>query len=91
MNRAIWKIVRGLYTLETGRFLTEYSFRTIEMVPRSEAQQVRPKHLWFRFVRGTEGMGRHEAIFDYKWSCRFIDDGHVNAMESRGNLIPMLR
>jgi hypothetical protein len=89
-NRAIWKIVRGLYTLETDKYLPEDSFRRIEIVPRSEAEQVLPGHLWFRFVRDTEGMGRHKAMFDYKWLCRFVDDGHVDVMESRGNLIAML-
>ena len=66
-NRAIWKIVRGLYTLETGRFVPDLSYLNIEIVPRSEADKTLPRHLWFELVRNTEGLGRHKAIFDYKW------------------------
>ena len=89
-HRAVWKIVRGLYTLETERFLPENSFRTIEIVPRSEAAKTLPSHPWFRFVRDTKGMGRHQAVFDYKWLGRYIDDGQVPPFESRGNLMALL-
>jgi hypothetical protein len=58
-NRAIWKIVRGLYTLETGRFVPDLSYLNIEIVPRSEADKTLPGHLWFESVRNTEGLGRH--------------------------------
>lgn len=55
-NRAIWKLVRGLYTLETGRFLPELSFLNIEIVARSEADRRLPSHPWFEFVRNTEDL-----------------------------------
>lgn len=89
-NRAIWKIVRGLYTLETGRFLPDMSYLNIEIIPRSEADETLPKHPWFEFVRRTEGLARHQAIFDYKWVGRCVDDGHVNIYESRGNFMALL-
>ena len=89
-NRAIWKIVRGLYTLETGRFLPELSFLSIEIVPRSEADKRLPTHPWFGFVRDTEGLSRHRAIFDYKWVGRYVEDGHVDVFESRGNYMALL-
>jgi hypothetical protein len=89
-NRAIWKIVRGLYTLETGRFVPDLSYLNIEIVPRSEADETLPGHLWFESVRNTEGLGRHKAIFDYKWLGRYVDDGHVNVFESRGNFMALL-
>jgi hypothetical protein len=89
-NRAIWKIVRGLYTLETGRFVADLSYLNIEIVPRSEADETLPGHLWFESVRNTEGLGRHKAIFDYKWLGRYVDDGHVNVFESRGNFMALL-
>ncbi len=89
-NRAIWKIVRGLYRLETSRFLPELSFLTIEIIPRSEADRVLPEHLWFEFVRNTEGLGRHKAVFDYKWVCWFVEDGHVDVFQSRGNFMALL-
>ena len=58
-------MVRGLYTLETGRFVCpEESFLRIEIIPRSEFETVLPSHLWFRFVRSTEGMGRHKAMLN---------------------------
>jgi hypothetical protein len=89
-NRAIWKIVRGLYTLETGRFLPDLSFLNIEIVPRSEADRRLPGHPWFEFVRNTEGLGRHQAVFDYKWLGRYVEDGHVDVFESRGNFMALL-
>jgi len=78
-NRAIWKIVRGLYTLETGTFLPEDSYLSIEIIPRSEADGALWQHPWYPLVRHTEGVGRHKAIFDYKWMCRYVDDGHVSS------------
>lgn len=89
-NRAIWKIVRGLYTLETGRFLPDMSYLQIEIVPRSEADRTLPGHLWFESVRNTEGLGRHKAIFDYKWLGQYVDDGHVKVYDSRGNFMALL-
>ena len=49
-----------------------------------------PKHLWFRSVVSTEGLAKHQAIFDYKWLCRYVDDGKVNIYESRGNFMALL-
>lgn len=89
-NRAIWKIVRGLYTLETGRFLPDLSYLQLEIVPRSEAERTLPGHLWYESVRNTESLARHQAIFDYKWLCRYVDDGHVEVFESRGNFMALL-
>lgn len=89
-NRAIWKIVRGLYTLETGRFLPELSFLNIEIVPRSEADNTLSSHPWFEFVRNTEGLAQHQAVFDYKWVGRYVDDGIVDVYESRGNFMALL-
>jgi hypothetical protein len=89
-NRAIWKIVRGLYTLDTGRFLPDLSYLSIEIVPRSEAEAKLPSHPWFELVRNTEGLGRHQAVFDYKWVGRYVEDGHVSVFESRGNFMALL-
>jgi hypothetical protein len=89
-NRAIWKIVRGLYTLETDRFLPDLSFLNIEIVPRSEADRRLPGHPWFELVRNTEGLGRHQAVFDYKWLGRYVQDGHVDVFECRGNFMALL-
>jgi hypothetical protein len=89
-NHAIWKIVRGLYTLESGRFLPDLSFLNIEIVPRSEADRRLPDHPWFALVRNTHGLGRHQAVFDYKWLGRYVEDGHVDVLECRGNFMALL-
>jgi hypothetical protein len=82
-HRAVWKIVRGLYTLETNKFLPDKSWVHIEVVLRSGAEQVLDSHAWYRMVRNTEGLARHKAIFDYKWLCR-------REQEYRVNLVAML-
>ena len=93
MNRAtrvVWKIVRGLYTLETGRLLPDESYRNIEIVIRSEADKTLPNHLWFNDVARTEGMAKHKAVFDYRWVCRYIEDGQVDITDCKGNLMFMI-
>jgi hypothetical protein len=82
-NRVAWKIVRGLYTLQSGRTLPESQLRTIEIVPQSEAAKRLPNHPWFAAVRDTEPLGHHGAVFDYKWLC-------FKFGESRGNAVAFL-
>jgi hypothetical protein len=79
-NRAVWKIVRGVYTLETDKFLPIDSHLHIDIIPRSEVEQALQNHVWFRYVRNTDPMGKHKAIFDVKWVCRHEGAYRVNLM-----------
>lgn len=82
-HRAVWKIVRGLYTLETSRFLPDNTLRSNKFVPQSEAEKRLTEHPWFWNVRDTESIGKHPGVFDYKWLC--WPDG-----EARINMLAML-
>jgi hypothetical protein len=79
-HRAGWKIVRGVYTLETGRILREKTLRHLEIVPRLEAQRQLTKHPWFWSVRDTQSLGNYSGVFDYKWLCWPYDDWKANMM-----------
>ena len=68
-QRVAWKIVRGLYTLESGKMLPESQLRKIEIIPQSEAAKRLTDHPWFPMVRDTAPLGQHGAVFDYKWVC----------------------
>lgn len=83
-NRVAWKIVRGLYTLQSGRTLPETQLRTVEIIPQSEAPKRLPDHPWFSTVRDTASLGRHKAVFDYKWLCLKMDE------QSRRNAVAFL-
>lgn len=66
-RRTAWKIIRGLYALDTAAPLPEAHPHLIEIVPQSEAEKRLKDHAWFPVVRDTEPLGRHGAVFDYKW------------------------
>ncbi len=84
--RVVWKLVRGLYTLETERVLPESQPHHIEIVTQSEAPKYLPSHAWFPIVRDTAPLGQYGAVFDYKWICvRLTDDGRA-----RGHAVAML-
>ena len=68
-HRVAWKIVRGLYTLECGTTLPESQLHTVEIVPQADGPRLLPNHTVFPFVRDTGSLGKHEAVFDYKWLC----------------------
>jgi hypothetical protein len=82
-HRVAWKIVRGLYTLLSGRFLPDNQLRLIQIVPESEAERRLTGHDVFAAVRDTPSLGKHGAVFDYKWLC--VKDG-----DFRDNLVAML-
>jgi len=83
VRRVVWKLARGLYTLNTGQLLPEAQPHNIEVVPRSEAPQRVPDHPWLGVVVGTGSLGRYPGVFDYKW-IGYID-GTV-----RWNLLALL-
>lgn len=78
-HRVAWKIVRGVYTRLSGRTLPDDQPRLIEIIPASEASMRLPEHSWFSAVSGTPSLGRHQAVFDFKWIC-LIDGFRGNAM-----------
>jgi hypothetical protein len=66
IDRVIWKIVRGLYRLHTGRSLPIDQPFECSVVPPTEAQERLPKHEWFLLLMGTTSLCEYGAVFDMK-------------------------
>ena len=82
-DRVAWKVVRGIYCLDTGRVLEPAWPCRIElfssvMVPKALANPA------IRAVLTTHSMSHAGHVFDYKWGC-FVGPG-----DFRGHLILML-
>ena len=62
--RVVWKITRGLFYKEYGRFLPEDTPRNFNIV--SVGDQPPPE---FEAVRDTPSKGQYPGVFDYKCIC----------------------
>ena len=82
-DRFLWKVVRGLYMLDTGFVLPEQPPAGIELLSPKQIPGELSKVPWFNAVRDTEPLGRYGRVFDYKWLC--WNDG-----ELRGHAVAML-
>lgn len=72
VGRVIWKIVRGLFFNEYGRFLPEETPRTFSLVDPDY-----PPPDEFAHVRDTPSRGQHPAFFDYKYlSVKELNNFH---------------
>jgi hypothetical protein len=67
VRRAVWKLVRGLYTLGTKQVLPEKPLGKISLVNPANVPADLAQLPWFPAVRDTEPLGRYEDVFDYKW------------------------
>ena len=67
VHRFLWKIARGLYTLETDRLLPERPLGHIRILPPNQGPEDLADITWFPAVRDTEPMGTYGKVFDYKW------------------------
>src|SRR5207253_334937 len=87
VNRFLWKVARGLYTLDTSGLLPSTPPDGIELVsPRTEAEKLPG---WFPQARNTEPLGRYGRVFDYKW-IGWVDAGirgHALAMNFWDGLV----
>jgi hypothetical protein len=79
VGRVEWKLVRGIYFGETGRFLPEDARKRIFMVMPQNDGDPAQKYPWWTIVRDTAPMGEHGAVFDYKWIGTTLDGirGHA--------------
>ena len=60
--RVIWKIMRGLFLKETGRFLPDGTPRTYNIFSPDEHP---PRE--FDFVRNLSSRGQYPGVFDYRY------------------------
>jgi hypothetical protein len=63
LQRVSWKIVRGLYFIETGKVLPEQTPHLVDIYPPNRAPELPD---YFQVVRDTESKAKYGAVFDYK-------------------------
>lgn len=83
VQRFIWKLVRGVFFLESGRVLPETTPRHIQVITAYNAATELAQVRWFPVIRDTWPLAKYGRIFDYKWIGRLVDDnirGHMMAM-----------
>jgi hypothetical protein len=79
-GRIAWKLVRGIYFAETGRFLPEALPKHMILISPEKAKDAETNYPWWTLVRDTEPMGKHGAVFDYKWIGVLVDGGRGHAL-----------
>ena len=77
-GRITWKIIRGLYTLETKGFLPEGQLKTCTLLDPATIDAEADRFPWCRTVLATPSLGRYQAIFDYKWLGAAFDGMKAN-------------
>ena len=70
--RVLWKIVRGLYRLQTGAVLDESTLFMPELFEPQVAVRSTENPLW-EAVKAEDGKGAYPGVFDYKYL--FAQDG----------------
>lgn len=67
--RIIWKIIRGLFLYETGKFLPEATPKLFKIVSQDEEPS-----LEFAQVRDATSKGQYPGVFDYKFTTFPVDN-----------------
>jgi len=65
-ERALWKIFRGIYALESSTFLPEQWIHPMWLVPPHRDPSKLEGLAWFPAVRDTQPLAKYGAVFDYK-------------------------
>ena len=63
INRILWKIVRGIFFKETGRFLPENTPKVTKILSVNE----KPPEIFLKYLAGAESKGDYPGVFDYKF------------------------
>ena len=71
VQRFLRKIVRGIFTIETSRFLPEESLVEVYLASARDPGLVLGSIPWFEAIRDTHPIARYGAVFDYKWVSTF--------------------
>ena len=67
VERALWKIFRGIYSKDSSTFLPEQWIHPMWLVPPQSDPSKLEGLAWFPAVRDTHPLARYGAVFDYKW------------------------
>jgi hypothetical protein len=84
VGRVVWKLVRGVYHRDVGGVLADDAPKRLILIDPRENKDAASKYPYFPFVRDTAPLGRHGAVFDYKWLGIHLGDG------KRGHIIALL-
>ena len=79
-GRITWKLVRGIYSLELGKFLLEDLPKELILPDVRVHPQLDEKIPWWPYVRATKALGTHGGVFDYKWLCVTLDGARLHAI-----------
>jgi hypothetical protein len=79
-GRIAWKLVRGIYSMETGKTLSENAPKRLILLGPEEVKTAVTDYPWWPLVRDTGPMGTHGAVFDYKWLGSFDDQMRAHAI-----------
>jgi hypothetical protein len=64
IRRVVWKIIRGMFFLHSGRILPIQQLFEFHLIPPTDPQQ--PDHPWFQVVLQTGSLCKYGGIFDMK-------------------------
>lgn len=82
IDRVAWKIVRGLYTLETQLFLPENLPRRVELFePEALRQGIKSLDYWELVIRSAP-MAAHARIFDYAVLGAILEDAELGLIKA---------
>jgi hypothetical protein len=85
-RRIIWKIARGLFFKETGRFIPEHTPRLFKFISVNEE----PPQEFF-YISSTPSRGQYPGVFDYKYiDFPELNNFHFWAMLFWDNLIILI-
>lgn len=74
VDRVVWKIVRGLFFVETSRFVPEHTLRRSEIYTIREEPEPGPT---INRLRAAPGHTKHPGVFDYKCIEAKSEGGHL--------------
>ncbi len=74
ISRILWKVVRGLFFYETGRFLPENTPKFLRIFSDKSDFFQEPSPLFFRYIVSRPSKGQYPVVFDYKYNCFSVND-----------------
>jgi hypothetical protein len=77
LKRVAWKVVRGLYRVETGQLLPEGTTFALDLREPENRDPSDLDELWER-VKAQPSRGAYAGVFDYKYLDAKVDSGRLH-------------
>jgi len=77
IKRVIWKIVRGLYFLETSTILPEETMYSVELISPFDDGESDLSEI-YEMVKARPSKGAYPGVFDYKYLDARTDAGRIH-------------